>query len=156
MRSQNLVRMTNLWLSLIHILSEIINNMNYTQKGQVSLFAPPMSCTLMHITESTVLSPLIDVLGNVYLCQMSLYKQIFCLGNVNDNSLYDILSDQNIIQTADRIKKSVICSKPCSVKLLCSGGCKSVCVKDGGDRYCELRKMCLLKNIKIKTYQCWG
>lgn len=138
------------------VLSKTICSTSFDKKGRVSLFLPPMSCTLKNINKSTALSPLIDVFGNVYLCQMSLYKNDFCLGNINNSSLCDILSYQNIMLTSDKIKKNIICNKQCSMKLLCDGGCKGICTKDQGDRYCDLRKMCLMSDIKFKNYQCWG
>lgn len=138
------------------LISRIIEKINNMEKGQISLFTPPISCTLMHLAESTELSPLIDVFGNTYLCQLSLYNKNFCLGNVTDNDLCDILSNKNIIHTVDRIKKIFVCNKPCILKLFCSGGCKGISIKNGCDGFCELRKKLFINDIKIKNYQCWG
>lgn len=137
------------------IVSQMVRNIN-PSKAQIQLFTPPLSCTLMHITDSSELLPLIDVWGNIYLCQMSLYNKKFCLGNVADNILDDILSTKNIIYILDEIKKNLVCKKHCVLGVFCDGGCKGLLGRNGCDGFCELRKTILINDIKIKKYQCWG
>lgn len=125
-------------------------------RAKIQLFTPPLSCTLMHISNSSNLSPLIDVHGNVYLCQMSLYNKNFCLGNVFSENLNDILSENNIFCVLEKIKEQNACNNKCTLHLFCDGGCKGLITENGCDGFCELRKTIFINNLKIKRYQCWG
>lgn len=138
------------YMDIYNYINKIKNN-----SCVISLFIPPLSCTLSYINENTVFSPLIDTHGNVYLCQMAVYNPDFCLGNIKRNLLADILTDIRLNKVVDRIKKYE-CKNTCIIKNICQGGCKGLCKPSEGDGFCELRKKLFLQGMQIKKYQCWS
>lgn len=89
-------------------------------------------CRFCDTANEIYLNPLVDVYGNVYMCEF-LRNESFSIGNIFEHNLFEILSGDkiksNMIFIALR-KHFITYCRVCSVRSRCEAGCIMQCQND--------------------------
>lgn len=100
------------------------------------------------------ITPYVDYEGNVYPC-IGLRMDIFCLGNVFDNSFNFDFADNLILKqlkevliARGRLMKETYCRKCFYYNSLCNGGCLSNCIVENGDFF--------IQSSRCRAYEFYG
>lgn len=88
----------------------------------------------------------IDVNGDVFPCQTTLYQEPICNIFTTDNLIKD-LSDQNIYKLGEKYEAPDVCQK-CSLFRLCGGGCKANNKGDNCNGACDILKTVIYYILK--------
>lgn len=113
-------------------ISQALNVINtYKSHTNISVRKIDVSkkCRFCEISSSIFLTPVVDVYGNIYMCEF-LRKNIFSIGNIFQHTLSEILSGTKIRNNMlfINIRKSFIPScKGCFAQSRCEAGCIVQC-----------------------------
>lgn len=102
---------------------------------------------------------LIKANGDVQPCH-SLYESVFSIGNIKEDSIYDVTSDKknsritvlrDFFNSRNKVFKSSIC-RECIANEKCDSGCPAVAITDSGsilgrDDYCSVRRGRIYLNL---------
>lgn len=117
------------------------------------ILTPTMNCRFDNLINGDLfLNPLIDVDGNVYMCEY-LRNPVFSIGNIYKEHLSKIMNGRkikNILELIQIRKDFMSECKKCIYNGLCSGGCLAQ-ISDNNvfsSYYCEVTKLKNLRRLK--------
>lgn len=111
-------------IDLLNVIKEI-NNISKQTTMKIKNIDITKNCRFLNLQETLFLTPVVDVNGNVYMCEY-LRSDVFVIGNIFQETLKAILQGQmirnNLLLLNIRQHFISNCSK-CSINTQCNAGC---------------------------------
>ena len=130
-----------------------INKYQYNKNVDVKPLGIARECRFCGSEKDLYLSPVVDVRGNVYMCEF-LRDEIFSIGNILKHPLKDILESEALKRNLLllNIRQFYIPScKKCSVKSMCGAGCIAQNYNNNyfQPQFCKLMKKNIIHRLEV-------